>query len=154
MTERVRAPFHSAPQAHPRVCTQTYPGRADQVPKARAFVAQTAADCPAAGEVVLMADEIAANAVLYSHSREPGGVFTVRVEVCAGEWVRVEVADEGSPLPPRLRDSSAGREGADGEGADGGGRGLRIVEALAGAWGVTGDANGRTVWFRTGWAAT
>ena len=43
MTERVRAPLHPAPQAHPRVCTQTYPGRADQVPKVRAFVAQTAA---------------------------------------------------------------------------------------------------------------
>jgi hypothetical protein len=30
-------------------------------------------------------------------------------------------------------------------------RGLRIVDALADAWGVSGDVIGRTVWFRAGW---
>ncbi len=148
MTERARVPLRPATQGHPRACTQTYPGRADQVPKVRAFVARAAAGCPAVDEVVLMADEIAANAVLHSRSGEPGGWFTVRVEVGAGQWVGVQVDDEGGPQPPRLRSGSPA-----GDGADGGGRGLRIVEVLADAWGVTGDVTGRTVWFRAGWGA-
>ena len=149
----------------PGMCRRSFPGRPDQVPQVRAFVTQVLTGCPAAGEVVLMADELAANAVLHSRSGEPGGLFTVQVEMCDGQWVRVAVTDEGGPTPPRLRGDghdSAGPAGHASTGnwvngdlqggeADAGGRGLRIVAALAGAWGVSGDVVGRTVWFRTGW---
>jgi Histidine kinase-like ATPase domain len=126
---------------HLAVCRRTYPGRADQVPHVRAFLAQVLGGCPAAADAVLLADELAANAVLHSHSGEPGGLFTVHVEICDGQWVRVGVEDEGGPTPPRLR-----------TGGDGG-QGLRIVAALSDAWGVSGDVVTRTVWFHLGWGA-
>ncbi len=151
MTERVRPRLGLATPGAPRTCSRTYPGRPDQVPEARAFVAAAVRDCAAADEVILMADEIAANAVLHSNSGQPGGVFTVRVEVCAGHWIQVLVDDGGSPKPPRLRETA--QDGAGGI-ADPGGRGLRIVDELAEAWGVTGGVIGRTVWFRAGWGGS
>jgi serine/threonine-protein kinase RsbW len=142
------------PPARPRpghraVCRATYPGRADQVPRVRAFLARVLDGCPAAADAALLADELAANAVIHSHSGEPGGVFTVHVEVCDGQWVRVGLEDEGGPTPPRLRGSGGAGDAA----AEEGGQGLRIVAALADAWGVTGDVVARTVWFRLNWEA-
>jgi hypothetical protein len=46
-------------------CTSTFPGQADQVPQVRVFLTQVLDDCPAAADAVLMADELAANAVLF-----------------------------------------------------------------------------------------
>ncbi len=132
------------------MCSRSYPGRADQVPQVRAFLARVLDGCPAADDAVLMADELAANAVLHSRSGEPGGMFTVRVEVRDGIWVRVGVLDEGGPTPPRLR-TDGSDSGSEDAGGGGGGQGLRIVSALSGAWGVTGDVSARTVWFRLGW---
>jgi serine/threonine-protein kinase RsbW len=129
---------------HRLVCRHSYPGRADQVPRVRAFLARGLDGCPAAADAVLMADELAANAVLHTHSGEPSGVFTVHVEICDGQWAHVGVEDEGGPTPPRLRTNGDGDEG---------GQGLRIVAALADTWGVTGDVVARTVWFRLGWGA-
>jgi serine/threonine-protein kinase RsbW len=146
MADRARGPLHIVTSSYPRVWSQAYPGRRDQAAKARAFVARTVEGCPAVDEVVLMAGELAANAILHSHSGDRGGLFTVQVEVCEGEWVRVQVDDEGGPVPPRLH------VGGDG-GAESAGRGLQIVAALADAWGVAGDVIGRTVWFRARWGA-
>ncbi len=89
--------------ANPATCIRSYPGQADQIPRVRAFLTRVLDGCPAAEDVVLMADELAANAVLHSHSGEAGGVFTVRVEVREGQWVHVGVQDEGGPTAPRLR---------------------------------------------------
>jgi serine/threonine-protein kinase RsbW len=135
------------------VCRRSYPGRAGQVPRVRAFVARVLDGCPAAGDAALLADELAANAVLHSHSGEPGGVFTVRVEVRDGISVCVGVGDEGGPAPPRLRTGDGGADGSSAHDHDSvaGGRGLRIVQALSDDWGVIGDVIGRTVWFRLGW---
>src|SRR5260370_39521783 len=96
-----------------------------------------------------MSDELAANAVLFSHSGEPGGMFTVQVEVCDGIWVRVGVEDQGGPTGPRLRTGGSERDDADDEG----GQGLRTVSALPGAWGVTAAGIASTVWFRLVWDA-
>jgi hypothetical protein len=57
----------------PRTCSRSYPGRPDQAAHVRAFLARVLDGCPAATDVILMADEIAANALLHSHSGEPGG---------------------------------------------------------------------------------
>jgi anti-sigma regulatory factor (Ser/Thr protein kinase) len=92
-----------------------------------------------------IACELAVNAVLHSHSGRPGGRFTIHVQVRDGEWVRVQVGDEGGPAPVRMR--AAG----EGDGGDGTGQGLRIVDVLADEWGVAGDAAGRVVWFRAAW---
>jgi serine/threonine-protein kinase RsbW len=110
------------------------------------FLAQVLEDCPAAADAVLMADELAANAVLHSHSGHDGGMFTVHVEFCERAWLQVSVRDEGGPTPPLMR-ASRHPDGADG------GQGLRIVNALSDTWGVTGGVDGRTVWFRRAWEA-
>jgi serine/threonine-protein kinase RsbW len=124
-----------------------YPGRPDQVAGVRAFLAETLADCPAVEDVILMADELASNAVQHSNSRAPGATFGLRVLVHRGQSVRVEVVDAGG------RWTRPGRADRAGDGYPHGGRGLRIVEALAVAWGVKGDETGRTVWFTVGWDA-
>lgn len=78
---------------------------------------------------ILLVDELVANAVL--HARSP---VEVRARLDAAR-LHVEVAD-GSPQPPRLREPDVG------------GRGLRIVDALASAWGVTpAEGDGKAVWF-------
>lgn len=129
---------------------RSYPGRADQAAVVRAFLAGDLAGCPVAGDVVLMADELVCNAIQHSNSREPGGVFGVRLWARPGESVRVEVADAGGRWP---WPDSIGEPDSDGE-PDwyrSGGRGLRIVAALAAAWGVRGGEGGRTVWFTARW---
>jgi anti-sigma regulatory factor (Ser/Thr protein kinase) len=78
---------------------------------------------------ILLVDELVANAVLHA-----AGPVEVRARLDAAR-LHVEVAD-GSPQPPRLRDPDVG------------GRGLRIVDALAAAWGVTpAEGDGKAVWF-------
>lgn len=114
------------------------------MPQVRVFLAHVLDGCPAAADAVLMADELAANAVLHSRSGRDGGMFTVHVEVCAPAWLTVSVQDEGGLTPPLLRTSSH-------PGSADGGQGLRIVSALSDAWGVTGDVTGRAVWFRRAW---
>lgn len=134
----------------PGSCWRSYPARPDQVARVRALLAGMLGDCPAAADVILMADELVTNAVLHSNSHEPGGTFRLRVLVCDGDSVRIEVADSGGEWA-----RSGGTERSAWNGAiDGcglGGRGLRIVAALAAAWGVDGDETGRTVWFTVGW---
>ena len=79
--------------------------------------------------------ELASNATVHSRSREPGGQFTVCVQVTEAGRVRVEVVDEGGPwTQPVCGDGQHGR-------------GLLIVSQLARDWGRAGDAaTGWTVW--------
>jgi two-component sensor histidine kinase len=51
-----------------------------------------------------------------------------------GEWLRVEVDDEGGGRPHEI------------EGSERGGFGLRIVGVLATRWGCTERGTGKTVW--------
>ena len=128
-------PHISAPVI-PRVTwCRVFPAAGAQVGQARRFLAGILGDCPEAADAVLCLSELAANAVLHSHSARPGGRFTVRVCRAPG-WLRVEVTDEGGPWSP---------------GTGGGhGRGLAIVAALTGRMQVTGlgpDCPARTVAF-------
>ena len=79
--------------------------------------------------VELIASELATNAVRHARTG-----FEMTIE--ANGEIRVEVTDSGggspTPLSPEPRDLT--------------GRGLRIVEALSDAWGVTVRPQGKTVW--------
>jgi anti-sigma regulatory factor (Ser/Thr protein kinase) len=114
--------------------TGTYPRRADQVHHVRRAIAKHLAGCPAADDAVLIASELAANAILHSQSRT--GRFTVRAELHP-DHVRIEAEDRGGPWRRRQPD---GRP-----------HGLDVVQALTGldGWGVeTTIDGGRIVWAR------
>src|SRR4030088_1460573 len=79
----------------------------------------------------LLTSEVVTNAVMHV-----GGTIAVRV-TCRPPAVRVEVGDSSARVPA-LRDPSR---------ASAGGRGLRLVEALASDWGTTNEGPGKVVWF-------
>ena len=117
-----------------------FPGEAASVGQAREFVRGVLGECwPGLDDVLVMVSEIASNAVRHTASGD-GGWFDVTVSV-SGCAARVEIADRGSSSEPRIP------EGGEGLDALTGGRGLRIVDALADRWGHGGDELGRVVWF-------
>lgn len=114
------------------------PPMTDSVPAARRFVRTELAGSPAdVDTAVLLVSEIVTNAVL--HARSP---LTLRVEDRA-PLARIEVRD-GSPVPPRMHGFST---------LSATGRGLRLLDRLARAWGVEPETDGKTVWFEIGPAA-
>ena len=119
--------------------TVTYPGRPDQVQRARRELARHLAGCQAKDDAVLIVSELASNAVLHSASR--GEFFTVRAELHP-DYVWVEAEDLGGPWRSRQRDDRP--------------HGLDVVEARTGpdGWGteLTSD-RGRVVWARLDLAA-
>jgi hypothetical protein len=119
--------------------TSTYPGRLDQLGHVRRAVARHLAGCPGAFDAVLIASELAANAIVHSASR--GEFFTIRAELHA-DHVRVEAEDLGGPWRRRQPD---GRP-----------HGLDIIQALTGpdGYGIQTTADGgRVVWARLDLAA-
>lgn len=81
------------------------------------------------GDVQLVVTELAANVVQHTP------LHTGRVVVWQEPGdVHVAVSDRSSTLPSVPRDSSSG------------GRGMRIVDVLAHAWGVEHVPSGKTVW--------
>jgi serine/threonine-protein kinase RsbW len=131
---RTKAPDTHPPEVHERM----YSGALPEIGAVRADFRPLLTDCPAGDEVLLCISELAANAVLHSDSREPGGKFTVRTRIQPGIWVQVEVDDSGgawSGLP-----DEAGRA-----------HGLDIVRALAAESGVRVNPAGRTVWAQLSW---
>ena len=115
--------------------SRTFPATPVQVREARQFLAAILGGRPAADDAVLCLSELVTNATLHSRSREPGGQFSVRVQL-HGSRLRVEVSDQGGPW-----NQAAGTHEQHG-------RGLLIVGQLARDWGRTGsDTAGWTVWF-------
>ncbi|OLT10589.1 hypothetical protein BJF79_25865 [Actinomadura sp. CNU-125] len=96
------------------------------------------------GEVDLMVDEIAANALRHTASGRSGGGVGASVRAFA-DVVRVEISDDGGAvsLPVVCTMTDAWAEG---------GRGLAMVAVLAERWGFEGGGPGRpvTVWFEVG----
>jgi len=85
-------------------------------------------------DIVLMVDELVANAVVH-------GKGTIRLRLLLdGLLLRGEITDD-SPLEPPL--APAGERPFDAED----GRGLFLVAMLAAESGCTGDGAGKTVWF-------
>jgi anti-sigma regulatory factor (Ser/Thr protein kinase) len=100
--------------------------------RARRFVRDALDGVVTAGvqaDVVLVASELATNAVL--HAETP-----FEVSVVLDGHLRVEVSDDDPTLPrPRLVTTD-----------DIAGRGLHIVSELARRWGATPTGTGKTVW--------
>jgi serine/threonine-protein kinase RsbW len=115
-------------------------GSPDQVRQVRDFVGRVVAGCPVAGDVVLLASEVATNAIEHTASGA-GGSFTVAVCRSACR-VRVEILDDGSVKTP-----VAHRPGRPGER----GCGLFLVSEFAARWGYSGGQHGRVVWFEVEW---
>jgi hypothetical protein len=88
-----------------------------------------------ADDVILCASELAANAAIHSHSRLPGGTFTVRAKISPGldrgrgQWRPLDSHRQGPNPAPRVD----------------------IVRALASECGIDGDQGGRTIWARFDW---
>jgi anti-sigma regulatory factor (Ser/Thr protein kinase) len=125
--------------ARPHICTWSYPGRADQIRLVRAALAPLLQGCPVAEDALLICSEMAANAALHSRSAEPGGRFTVCAAIFRGEYVRIEVEDQGGEWVSHRDEERP--------------HGLDLVRALAGdgGWGIKGGTDGRTVWARLDW---
>ncbi|MGH9018467.1 MAG: ATP-binding protein [Acidimicrobiales bacterium] len=100
---------------------------------------QTADQAPQVTEaVVLLGNELATNVV-----RHAGTEFEIDVVVSPDTTV-VTVSD-GSSVPPRLVENDPYSTG---------GRGLRIVAALADDWGMRHTDQGKQVWFEVATRAT
>lgn len=119
--------------------SRAFPASPPQIREARRFLAAILDGCPADDDALLCLSELATNALLHSHSREPGGCFTVHAQR-QGNHARVEVRDQGGPWPPPAPTDPGEQNG----------RGLAIVSQLARAWGRSGDETGWTVWFEIG----
>lgn len=84
-------------------------------------------------DALLMISELVSNAVRHTRT-----VLLVGVTI-GDHMLRVDVTDD-NPTLPVARDPEQEATG---------GRGLRIVDALATRWGITPTAEGKTVWFET-----
>jgi anti-sigma regulatory factor (Ser/Thr protein kinase) len=112
----------------------SFPGTAAGARAARHFVrdALTAFDDQLRETILLLTSEVATNAV-----RHAGSKFQVSIESLENDGVRVEVTDDNSQAP---RARSAPLDATTG-------RGLKVVDALADAWGVDDHRHGKVVWF-------
>jgi hypothetical protein len=115
---------------------RTYPGLPAQARIVRADLRPLLARCPAADDVLLLASELAANAIAHSHSGRPGGTFTIRLSHEPGSGVHAEVADQGSTWPGDLPVCARPPHG------------LYLLLALSTACGARRDGHNRIVWFR------
>jgi serine/threonine-protein kinase RsbW len=119
-----------------RPIRRTFPGRPDQIARARDFVRRHARCCPALDDAVLLTSELCTNTVQHTATAN-GGTFEVTI-YRAADSLRIEVRDDGAetiPVADRLDDLSED------------GRGLEIVALIAHRWGQRGDAYGHTVFF-------
>jgi anti-sigma regulatory factor (Ser/Thr protein kinase) len=78
----------------------TFHGRADELARVRKEIAAYLGECPAADDLVLIADELAANSILHTKSRAESLRF--RCELSPGS-VRLEVDDMGGPCRMRKK---------------------------------------------------
>lgn len=121
----------------PRIRYQRFPARADQVSRARRLLAGILDGHQRADDALVCLSELVTNAIVHSHSRQPGGTFTVRAQLDS-HHLRVEVYDQGGPWHTPTRASADEQNG----------RGLLIVSQLATRWGCEGHSQtGWNVWF-------
>ena len=82
--------------------------------------------------VLLLTSEVVTNALLHA-----GGAVRIALVPMPGGGVRVEVCDDSPVQPTRRRHSTSATTG----------RGLRLLDDLAGDWGTDPTPPGKAVWF-------
>jgi two-component sensor histidine kinase len=119
-----------------RPIRRAFPGRAEQISRARDFTRRVLGSCSVTDEAVLLVSELATNALAHTTTGD-GGQFDVTIYRDETS-VLIGVTDNGSdktPAPGTLDPESET------------GRGLGLVELIAYRWGHCGGKHGRTVWF-------
>jgi Histidine kinase-like ATPase domain len=120
---------------------RVFPGDERELQAVRRWLAYLLPECAARDDVVMVAVELATNAVKFTASGR-GGFFAVEV-TWAAPVVRVAVADGGAPTGPHVIDDPLSEHG----------RGLQLVRAVSTRSGVIGDRRGRLVWAEVRWTA-
>jgi len=105
---------------------RVFPGEGGQIRELRQWLMDLLPRCDARDDVILVANELAANAVCHTASGR-GGQFSVEVTVADG-LLRVVVGDGGGPTAPFVIDDPMSERG----------RGLRLVRELSVGMGVSG----------------
>lgn len=121
---------------------RAFSGKKNQVREVRRWLSALLTPCPACDDIVLIASELATNAIVHTLSGKPGGQFEVDV-TWRPQKVRIAVRDGGGPTMPRVV------RGAQEEAQ----RGLHLVAEIAASWDFADDAAGRAVWAEHPWAA-
>jgi anti-sigma regulatory factor (Ser/Thr protein kinase) len=122
-----------------------FPGDAGQAREVRRWIEDLLPECDVLADLLLVASELSTNAIRHTRSGQAGGRFSVSVE-WTWELARVVIGDQGSSMVPLV---GVGMDDATGES----GRGLRLVDQLADAWGTAGHLAGRVVWADIQWHA-
>jgi anti-sigma regulatory factor (Ser/Thr protein kinase) len=120
--------------------SRAFPGSPNQVACVREFVRLALGAVPVLDEAVLLASELATNAVVHTASGDDG-TFDVAIRRYPSA-VRIEVSDAGSCRTPVPRSQDFLAEE---------GRGLELVNLVADRWGHSGDQGGRSVFFELCW---
>ncbi|MEV8636895.1 ATP-binding protein [Streptosporangium sp. NPDC051023] len=118
-----------------------FDGLPSSVGPVRDLVTQALEVHPRRDDAVLMASEVATNAVRHTASGTPGVGFEVVIRPVDSARIRIEVHDAGGDGVPMVC-----RRPGDSDGLDG--RGLTIVNLLADRWGHgRAPGTGTIVWF-------
>lgn len=116
-------------------------GEERQLAVLRRWIGGLLPTCQARDDVVMVANELASNAIRHTASGRDGW-FAVEITWHPG-LVRVAVADCGGPKEPVVIDDPGGESG----------RGLFLVQQLSAGMGISGDHHGRLVWADIPWPA-
>jgi anti-sigma regulatory factor (Ser/Thr protein kinase) len=136
-----------APSAMPELeqrWRRVFPGHAGELRTLRQWLAGLLPGVPARDDVIVVAVELATNAVKHTASGR-GGYFAVEITWHAQPGtVRIAVADCGAPTGPQ---TASGPDPFSEHG-----RGLQVVRGLASRTGACGDHRGRLIWADVPWA--
>ena len=111
--------------------SRTFASQLESVREARSFIRDCLRDTTAdVDNAVLLASELATNAVIHANS---GYQIDIRRSTAS---IRVELLNDEPEILPMLTEPT-----------EDGGRGLRLVEALASSWGMESDSDHKMVWF-------
>jgi serine/threonine-protein kinase RsbW len=145
--ERAGVVPHQGPARPVLWWTRDFPGGTDQARQARHWIADLLPECDPLDDLLLLAGELCANAVVHTRSGEPSGRFSVAVE-WTPEAARVVIGDQGSPESAAIRAKAGGTAWTQESG-----RGLWLVDELADDWGTASHCAGRVVWADVRWQA-
>jgi anti-sigma regulatory factor (Ser/Thr protein kinase) len=116
--------------------SRIFRGTADQVAAVRQFVRAEAGEHAALDDAVLVASELAANAIAHTASGRDCGLFMVHLTAVTTGHIAILVTDQGSHTAPEPQHASADAET---------GRGLDAVTALASVFVAFGGSSTRAI---------